>query len=97
MIAISAIDVMKEEHDDSGVGLFLTDLGGEFQNFQEEPSFFGLFSNEVINTLDRFMINQNFIGKYEFSIKSLSALQNKGMTKASHPFVGKTPFYEKFN
>ncbi|HCS77447.1 MAG TPA: glutamate synthase, partial [Syntrophaceae bacterium] len=29
MVAINALNVMKEGHDGSGVGLFLTDLGGE--------------------------------------------------------------------
>ena len=61
MVAIRAIDVMKEGHDGSGVGLFLTDLGGEFQNFKEEPILSGIFSNEGLKNLDRFMIDQDFM------------------------------------
>jgi len=69
MVAIRAIDVMKEGHDGSGVGLFLTDLGGEFQNFKEEPILSGIFSNEGLKNLDRFMIDQDFMVKYKLSIK----------------------------
>jgi len=69
MVAIRAIDVMKEGHDGSGVGLFLTDLGGEFQNFKEEPILSGIFSNEGLKKLDRFMIDQDFMVKYKLSIK----------------------------
>ena len=39
MVAIHALDVMKEGHDGSGVGLFLSDLGGEFQLFRRNPFF----------------------------------------------------------
>ncbi|MFA5321793.1 MAG: glutamate synthase [Smithella sp.] len=69
MVAIRAIDVMKEGHDGSGVGLFLTDLGGEFENFKDEPILSGIFSNEGLKTLDRFMIDQDFMVKYKLSIK----------------------------
>jgi hypothetical protein len=37
MVPLRAIDVMKEGHDGSGVGLFMTDLGGEFENFKSVP------------------------------------------------------------
>jgi len=69
MVAIRAIDVMKEGHDGSGVGLFLTDLGGGFQNFKDEPILSGIFSNEGLKNLDRFMIDQDFMVKYKLSIK----------------------------
>ena len=36
MVAINALDVMKEGHDGSGLGLFLTDLGGEFEKFKNQ-------------------------------------------------------------
>lgn len=70
MVAIRALDVMKEGHDGSGVGLFLTDLGGEFQNFKEEPILSGIFSNEGLKKLDRFMIDQDFMVKYKLSVKT---------------------------
>ncbi len=69
MVAIRAIDVMKEGHDGSGVGLFLTDLGGEFYNFKDEPILSGIFSNEGLRNLDRYMIDHDFMVKYKLSIK----------------------------
>jgi len=69
MTVIHAIDVMKEGHDGSGVGLFLTDLGGEFEKFKDDPILSGIFSNEGLKNLDRFMIDQDFMVKYKLSIK----------------------------
>ncbi len=69
MTAIRAIDVMKEGHDGSRRSLFLTDLGDQFQNFKDEPILSGIFSNEGIKTLDRFMIDLDFMVKYKLSIK----------------------------
>lgn len=71
MTAIRALDVMKEGHDGSGVGLFLSDLGGEFQLFRKNPILSGIFSNEGINTLDRIMMDLDFMVKYKLSIKSV--------------------------
>ena len=45
MMAIDALNVMKEGHDGSGLGLFLTDLGGDFEKFKNEPILSGIFSN----------------------------------------------------
>jgi len=70
MIAIHALDVMKEGHDGSGVGLFLTDLGGEFERFQGEPILSGIFSNEGIKELDRYMIDHDFMVKYKLSFRA---------------------------
>ena len=36
MVAINALEMMKEGHDGSGLGLFLTDLGGEFEKFKNQ-------------------------------------------------------------
>jgi glutamate synthase domain-containing protein 1 len=69
MVAIRALDVMKEGHDGSGVGLFLSDLGGDFQLFRKNPILSGIFSNEGINTLDRFMMDLDFMVKYKLSIR----------------------------
>jgi glutamate synthase domain-containing protein 1 len=69
MMAIRALDVMKEGHDGSGVGLLLTDLGGEFEKFQNEPILSGIFSNEGIKALDRFMIDADFMVKYKLSFR----------------------------
>jgi glutamate synthase domain-containing protein 1 len=69
MMAIRALEVMKEGHDGSGVGLFLTDLGGEFEKFKNEPILCGIFSNEGIKALDRFMIDLDFMVKYKLSFR----------------------------
>ena len=65
MVAVNALNVMKEGHDGSGVGLFLTDLGGEFEKFKNEPILSGIFSNEGIKALDRFMIDPGFHGEVQ--------------------------------
>ncbi len=57
MVAINALNVMKEGHDGSGVGLFLTDLGGEFEQFRGGPILSGIFSDEGIKKLDRHMMD----------------------------------------
>jgi len=36
MVAINALEMIKEGHDGSGLGLFLTDLGGEFEKFKNQ-------------------------------------------------------------
>jgi len=69
MIAINALNVMKEGHDGSGVGLFMTDLGGEFEKFKDEPILSGIFSHEGLKMLDQFMISQNFRVKHELSFR----------------------------
>jgi predicted glutamine amidotransferase len=38
MIALEAMDVMREGHDGSGVGLFLRDLGGPSRRSRTRPS-----------------------------------------------------------
>ena len=43
MIALEAMDVMREGHDGSGVGLFLRDLGGLLKT-SRMPPFFPVFS-----------------------------------------------------
>ena len=69
MVAVRALDVMKEGHDGSGVGLFLTDLGGDFEQFKGGPILSGIFSNEGIKTLDRFMLDKDFMTKYKLSFR----------------------------
>ena len=69
MAAIHALDVMKEGHDGSGVGLLLTDLGGDFEQFHGGPILSGIFSNEGIKTLDRYMLDMDFMTKYKLSFR----------------------------
>jgi glutamate synthase domain-containing protein 1 len=51
------------------VGLFLTDLGGSFERFKGAPILSGIFSNEGIRTLDRYMMDLDFMVKYKLSIR----------------------------
>lgn len=69
MVPIKALDVMKEGHDGSGVGLFLTDLGGDFEQFRGGPILSGIFSNEGLKTLDRYMMDMNFLTNYKLSFR----------------------------
>ena len=69
MEAIRALDVMKEGHDGSGVGLMLRDLGGPFDEMKDAPILSGIFSEEGIRKLDLFMMDQGFMTKYKMSIK----------------------------
>ena len=69
MTAISALDVMKEGHDGSGVGLYLTDLGGDLEQFRGLPILSGIFSQEGIKKLDRYMMELGLLTKFKFSIR----------------------------
>ena len=69
MVALRAINVMKEGHDGSGVGLYLTDLGADFEQFKGAPILSGLFSNEGLKVLDRYMMDLDFMVKYKLSIR----------------------------
>jgi hypothetical protein len=69
MTAIEALDVMKEGHDGSGVGLFLSDLGGHFGELDGEPILSGIFTNAGMKRLDGFMMEVGFLTKYKVSIR----------------------------
>ncbi len=69
MLAINALNVMKEGHDGSGVGLFLTDLGGMFEELKEYPILSGIFTKEGMKTLDSYLMPMGFKTKYNHSIK----------------------------
>ena len=69
MVAIRALDVMKEGHDGSGVGLFLSDLGGPFGELNGAPILSGIFTTAGMKRLDRFMLEKGFMTKYKLSIK----------------------------
>jgi len=70
MLAIKALDVMKEGHDGSGVGLLLQDLGGPFEEMKDAPILSGIFTEEGIRRLDLFMMDQGFLTKYKISLKT---------------------------
>jgi hypothetical protein len=69
MIAMEALDVMREGHDGSGVGLFLRDLGGPFENIKDAPILSGIFSESGLRRLDTFMMDIGFMTKYKLTIK----------------------------
>ena len=69
MVAIHALNVMKEGHDGSGVGLFLSDLGGAFEDFKGLPILSGIFSNQGLKDLERYMTDLDFTVKYRFAIR----------------------------
>ncbi|MFO7838644.1 MAG: glutamate synthase [Desulfosalsimonadaceae bacterium] len=84
MLALNALDVMREGHDGSGVGLFLRDLGGPFEEMKDAPILSGIFTEEGIKRLDSFMIDRGFLTKYKISIKA---------PKVPPPGVPKRDFY----
>ena len=69
MVAIEALNVMREGHDGSGVGLFLRDLSGPFEDLKDAPILSGTFSEAGLKRLDAFMMDVGFMTKYKISIK----------------------------
>ncbi|MFH0995636.1 MAG: glutamate synthase [Pseudomonadota bacterium] len=69
MVAFEALDVMREGHDGSGVGLFLRDLGGPFEDMKDAPILSGIFTENGLKRLDTFMMNLGFMTKYKLPIK----------------------------
>jgi len=56
MVAMNALDIMREGHDGSGVGIFLSDLGGPFEYLKDAPVLSGIFSTQGLKRLDQFMM-----------------------------------------
>ncbi len=69
MVAMDALDIMREGHDGSGVGLFLSDLGGAFEDLKDAPILSGIFTSKGLRRLDQFMMDIGFMTKYKMSIK----------------------------
>lgn len=67
--ALEALDVMKEGHDGSGVGLLLRDLGGTFENMKDAPILSGIFTDEGLRRLDTEMMEIGFRTKYKISFR----------------------------
>lgn len=70
IVAMHALDVMREGHDGSGVGLFLSDLTGPFEELKGAPILSGIFTNEGLKRLDQYMMNLGFMTKHKLSIKT---------------------------
>ena len=64
MRAIEALNVMKEGHDGSGVGLYLNGLGGPFEGMGEYPILSGIFSDAGLGRLDQYADKMGFSPKY---------------------------------
>jgi len=84
MVALEALDVMREGHDGSGVGLFLRDLAGPFDDIKDSPILSGIFTTEGLKRLDMFMMNLGFMTKFKLSVK---------VPKESIPGVPARDFY----
>jgi predicted glutamine amidotransferase len=69
MVAIDAMDAMREGHDGSGVGLFLRDLSGPFDYMRDAPILSGIFTKQGLRRLDDIMMDIGFRTKYKISIK----------------------------
>jgi glutamate synthase domain-containing protein 1 len=69
MIAVRALDVMREGHDGSGVGLMMADLDGDLGQFKGSPILSGVFTQEGIKRLDRYMMELGLLTKYKLSIR----------------------------
>ena len=69
MVAMNALEAMREGHDGSGVGLYLTDLGGPFEEMKGAPILSGIFSTEGLKRLDRFMMDRGFMTKFKVSYR----------------------------
>jgi len=86
MLAIRALDVMKEGHDGSGVGLLLQDLGGAFEEMKDAPILSGIFTEEGIRRLDLFMMDKGFLTKYKISLK-IPKNRVEGIPRREHYLV----------
>ena len=70
ILAMRALDVMREGHDGSGVGLFMSDLGGPFEELKGLPILSGIFTGEGVKRLDQFMMNLGFMTKHKVSVRT---------------------------
>ena len=69
MLAIDALNVMKEGHDGSGVGLFLSGLGGPFEELKECPILSGIFTEAGLQRVYEYMAGEGLRAKYSAMFK----------------------------
>jgi glutamate synthase domain-containing protein 1 len=86
MMALEAMDVMREGHDGSGVGLFLRDLGGPFDEMKDAPILSGIFTEAGLKRLDRYMMDVGFMTKYKISLKT-PKIPPKGVPKRTNYLI----------
>ncbi|TVM19270.1 glutamate synthase [Oceanidesulfovibrio indonesiensis] len=67
MLAINALNVMKEGHDGSGVGLCLRGLGGPFGEMKEAPILSGIFTEAGLKRLSQVSADIGLDPKYSMT------------------------------
>ncbi len=68
MRAIEALNVMKEGHDGSGVGVYLNGLGGPFEDLKDCPVLSGIVTDAGMKRLNEYMSSLGFVAKYTLSL-----------------------------
>lgn len=68
MLAVNALNVMKEGHDGSGVGLYLNGLGGPFGQMRDCPILSGIFTEKGLRLLDEYAMSKGFLSKHTVAI-----------------------------
>jgi glutamate synthase domain-containing protein 1 len=81
ILALRALDVMREGHDGSGVGLFMSDLGGPFEELKGLPILSGICTGEGVKRLDQFMMNLGFLTKHKVSVRTAKKTPPPGTPK----------------
>lgn len=66
--AVEALDMMKEGHDGSGIGLFLSELEGPFARFRDLPILSGIFTQSGMRRLEDFMSAKGFLTRYRLTL-----------------------------
>jgi hypothetical protein len=66
MEAIEALEIMKEGHDGSGLGLTLKDLGGEFEELKQYPILSGICTDAGFRLIDSYMAANGFTVKFNW-------------------------------
>ncbi len=89
MRAVNALNVMKEGHDGSGVGLYLSGLGGPFEKLKECPILSGIFTEAGLLRVQDYMAGLGFETKHTLAytpeVAPLSGTPKRG-TYASIAF-----------
>lgn len=96
MVAIEALDVMREGHDGSGVGFLLRDLSGPFEDMKDAPILSGIFSEKGLKRLDLFMMDIGFMTKYKMSVR-VPKIPPPGMPKRGIYLIRAYEYPETWN
>ena len=69
MKVLEALDVMKEGHDGSGMGLVLRDLGGQFEDLKDFPILSGIFTKQGLLDVDDIMRREGFFTRSKMIVE----------------------------